>query len=200
MSDLEWSFAKASTESRWLPIVTFIKNKEFFFRFDLKSDRLQIIYQPGVSSWKNTEYIHSRSWPNVVNDFQGWLASIKSEFYQPDLWDDAYSESALLLHGSADKSNVPFTETERDLIAERLNRLEQELQRGQLTDDQLNRIASDVKYLKEASSRLGRKDWKMLSVSVLLGIATTVNPTEARAVFQKALQILQPIFQQLIES
>lgn len=79
--------------------------------------------------------------------------------------------------------NSPFTTPERELIAQQLRDLKEQIeQRFGLQGGQLAQLEQRIEYLIDATTRLGRFDWKQALLSQLLSlIVLALLPPEALA-------------------
>jgi hypothetical protein len=92
----------------------------------------------------------------------------------PDLFSSASREDSPMqvLVLTASLENRPFSPPEVLLIAQKLGELEAHIKESrELTLDQLQILSAQIKYLAESSTRLGRKDWLSILLSVLFSLA-----------------------------
>jgi hypothetical protein len=110
-------------------------------------------------------------WPAVVAQVRRWAAEIATYEKTPDLW-ELYRDG---LRSSVEEAtdNKPFTPEERTNLAARLDQVMAKLtemsERHDMTAADVREIKETVEYLKDASTRLGKKDWAL----VLIGQAAT---------------------------
>lgn len=127
--------------------------------------------------------------------FRIWLQCLRREIQTPDLWAMALQEQSFLQRTSEmDASNTPFTHPEQQRIASSLEEIKARLlEMQQFQHEQVEYIESKFEEIKDASNRLGRKDWINSFVGYLLGICSTVTlePTKANVIFQIATSALQ---------
>jgi hypothetical protein len=137
---------------------------------------------------------HKENWQTKVAQFDTWLRSVRREVDAPDLWAAVGQERALSNAGSSGIDNTPFTPSEQRHIAEQLSELKQHVFVGQqFQAKQAEFIEVQFSYLKEASERMGRKDWLNVAlgglVSLIVGLA--LDPDKAKALLGMAGTLFQ---------
>jgi hypothetical protein len=93
--------------------------------------------------------------------------------------------------------NRAFTPNEKTVIAERLDEIKKYILEGQQAQsDHVVFVDQEFSYLRNASDRLGRKDWLNVALSVLVNVAVglALNPEKARGVLRSAGTLLQWIW------
>lgn len=133
----------------------------------------------------------TQDWQGVVTLAEEWAAMTAEWAVIPDLW----ALNAKPLPKATD--NRPFTQPERDEIAKSLDDITQFVrEKFELPDVQVAAIAQAVEELKEASGRVGRKDWKMMFYGALvsLGLEHAVSSGVVEVVFRLAVQGLGHLF------
>jgi hypothetical protein len=119
-------------------------------------------------------------WKDVVYRVTDWARVVSDE--APDLWGQSVLKRRLLSAMEASDENTPFTESQRAEITDRLQHIEDQLrEHGELTAAQLERVEEKFEDIKEASGRLGKKDWWTYTIGALttLFVASTVTPDVA---------------------
>ena len=121
--------------------------------------------------------------------FRGWLRLLKRETV-PDMWGSLDQETELSKAASSSNlDNRPFTHTEQNVIAAKLNEIKGYVLEGQQFNASQNEyINQEFEYLKESSRRFGRKDWLRVLLGVLIGQAINLafSPEKARGLLQLA--------------
>jgi hypothetical protein len=109
----------------------------------------------------------------------------------PDLWEELKRTPEILASvEQGDTSNAPFTPDEQAEIGHRVDEIKH-LVRNQFepTDEQMSAIEQTLDEVKEASTRVGRKDWAMMANGALLSlIVNDLVPA----------QVIQSVFSTLI--
>jgi hypothetical protein len=133
----------------------------------------------------------TQDWQGVVTLAEEWAALTAEWAVIPDLW----RLNAKPLPKATD--NRPFTQPERDEIAKSLDDITQFVRdKFELPDDQLAAIGQAVEELKEASGRIGRKDWKLMLYGALisLGLEHAVSSGVVEVVYRLAVHGLGHLF------
>ena len=129
-----------------------------------------------------SEYL-TDDWECKVRYFQGWLGELKKFILAieehsatPDLWSGVHSQEALVQRlNSASLGNLDFSVDEQKYIAVQLRELAAFIQATNAVEkSQLEEIKSRFKYLEEASTRIGRKDWLNILFATLVAIVVSV--------------------------
>jgi hypothetical protein len=153
-----------------------------FYRFDLRASRHYCQYSPGEETLVEEQY--PGDWAHQHEYIWQWLRRLKREAEEPDLWAAISGESALVLGASAGGvGNAPFSSPERQRISGTLNEIREYLvATQQLSGARLAFAEERLRYLEEASSRIGRKDWVNLAYGALINIAVgaALSPQAAR--------------------
>lgn len=112
----------------------------------------------------DSSHLTEAVWNLVLEGLAAWAQEVKYETDAPDLWAGLGQVPDVLTSAqAAEASNTPFTPNEQATISDRLDEIK-DLVREQfeLNADQLRAIDRRVDELKEASQRLGRKDWLLI--------------------------------------
>ena len=116
---------------------------------------------------------------------QHWLKDVKEDLSTPDLWADLAANRALLAVPKPEE-NSPFTEREQEQLRSQLDHiLDAILSNLQLTADQGETIRADMDYLKEAATRVGRRDWVGLVIGTIGGwvLSSALPPEKASEIW-----------------
>jgi hypothetical protein len=155
------------------------------------------IYSRFVPGTKNKVEAKARTNDAPADCFRLWLRRLRQEVDAPDLWATIGQEKALsTAAASADLDNRPFTAAEQALIIARLNETKRHLLDGQqFTAEQAELVAQRFEYLKESSTRMGRKDWFNVLygglITVIVGVA--LAPDAARSLLRLAATAFQSL-------
>lgn len=126
------------------------------------------------------------SWYRLKQRVEGWLREVRTDLEMPDRWAELKQLAGVLAAAQSDgASNEPFTPGEQAEISTRLDATKDLVRRQfELTPEQVTRIEQKLDDLKEASTRLGRKDFVMLALGtvVSLFLTDTVPPHVLQAV------------------
>jgi hypothetical protein len=133
-------------------------------------------------------------WVNQRGRLNLWLKYLKREIESPDLWESISGEAKLIeAAAEANTGNSLFTEDEKKYVFSGLEEIKQYLLTAHKLDPEL--VESRLKYLAEASERVGKKDWINLLISTLIGIviAAALPPETTRDLFRLAGTVLRQI-------
>jgi hypothetical protein len=93
--------------------------------------------------------------------------------------------------------NTEFTVNERAYISARLDEIRAFLlASADLANEQRELIAAQFEYVKEATKRLGRLDWKQVLVGTIIGMAinATVTPDRAQQLWHMIADAFTPLY------
>ena len=145
------------------------RGKDYHCLFDLFNGKsFWITHSPGADRSLEDHHINSE-WGPVEPYIVNWLAYLKRELEEPDLW--ARIVSYQLPDGSIpsdDTSNEQFTALEVDQLERSINEV-----RGFLVENYGDNaeINDKLDYLIESSKRMGRKDWVNICIGSLVSLA-----------------------------
>jgi hypothetical protein len=119
-----------------------------------------------------------------------WAEEVLYVTETPDLWADLRQLPEVLAAAqAAGASNSPFTATELAEISNKLDEIKSLVrEKFELTGEQLSVIDTRLDEVKEASERLGRKDWLMLFYGGL--ISTFLTNAVPPSVIQTVLSVV----------
>jgi hypothetical protein len=137
-------------------------------------------------SWKGTFVnpieIAFKAWLSMINKYLKYLAEEEEDSMIPDLWSGINWASSNTTNIQT-LQNTPFSSAEQARITESLSELEREVrEQGFLSEEQLNLLHEQVKYLVDASKRLGRKDWIIAAAGALMSYTLQVGLTSEHAI------------------
>jgi hypothetical protein len=132
------------------------------------------------------------TWQGLMERITGWLQQVKRDLETPDLWADLRRDGELLEDVSNETTqNTQFTTEEQTNIEVRLRELAEDMKRTHsLSQEQMRALDTKIDYLIEASSRIGRKDWILLSLGVVATLASAFPPEFVRQFLQMVIQAI----------
>ena len=115
------------------------------------------------------------SWEQLLERISFWADEIRYVTTMPDLWQDLRQARALQpLVASEQASNTLFTTAERAEVARQMDQVTLYIREAfELTAAQMAAIERGLGEVKDASNRLGRKDWKTILYGTVLSLALT---------------------------
>jgi hypothetical protein len=138
-------------------------------------------YSPGPESPTETE--HRLDWGGKRSAVYRWLTYLKREVEAPDLWASLSQEQALLSLEPAEATNTSFTPDEQRQVKQAIEEIRIYITTTYtLESEPLARINRKLDYLIDASTRLGRIDWKNLFVGALISLALQQLPSSGPGV------------------
>jgi hypothetical protein len=101
-----------------------------------------------------------------------WLTYLKREINTPGLWGSLAEERELFSAEPAGAVNAPFNAEEQGQIKRAIDEIRVYITTTYtLAGEPLRRVNAKLDYLIDASTRLGRIDWKNTFVGTLLSLA-----------------------------
>jgi hypothetical protein len=147
----------------------------------------------------DVNYFHCESgaWHDVLDALEMWTEEITCE-RDPDLWAELQQvPNVLAASQAADATNAPFTSDEQAEIACQLDEVRQLMrEKFELTTAQLAAVDQRLDEAKEASQRLGRRDWIMLFYGAVIstGMTDAVPPSVIQTVLSTVVHGIAHIF------
>jgi hypothetical protein len=127
-------------------------------------------YSPGSQSPNETE--SKIGWTGKRAAVVHWLVYLTREIEAPDLWGSLSQEQELLSIEPAEAVNTPFTSDEQAKIKSAIEEIRVYITSTySLAGEPLAKVNRKLDYLIDASTRLGRIDWKNIFVSALISLA-----------------------------
>ena len=143
------------------------------------------------------------SWDERLTQVREWLGYLKREVTSPDLWASLQEAQALQTAATSNNiENAPFTAAELITVELKLNELKEYIVgAAQLSNAQIKHLEDQMRYLAEASSLLGRKDWYNILISVLFSIvvAGVFAPDRAQELFQVVAGMFEPLLRSVMQ-
>jgi hypothetical protein len=171
--DFEWSRLTGEKFVGTIPCLTHTPSQ---FRFAFDFDELNnhhAVYTLGEQ--RPTGRVNAGDWPTELRFVGEWLDNLKRETLSPNLWagvDRQRKFVAATEPGGSD--NSPFNPQEQAQIAAQLNEIKELLVRTeQLEGERLRAIEARLDYLRDASTRMGRRDWLNIFYGTIFAWALT---------------------------
>jgi hypothetical protein len=174
------------------------KSEEHHFIFDYTNDiryPRKAVMSPGEESSPEHRYIRNND--HMLCAFL-WLRLLKHELETPDLWGELLTRGEIQQPSESTENNL-FTVEEQELLKGKIEEIKALLTKSvrnqQLSDlqtrERIQVIESEIEYIKKASKRLGRVDWKNLAVGSLMSLAIGIGLLpELRPALMKVLQFI----------
>jgi hypothetical protein len=179
------------------------RDSGFYFLFDHGRDSAYgshfLECHPGEDIPVYREY--SGGWDTLKQSFLTWLRSVKRELETPDLWSQLANEPALIaVVSNLPPGNEPLTAEEQTKVADAVAEIRAYLKEREVLDEQRwNSVDEKLDSIIEASQRLGRKDWILLTVGSLVSIFVSgaFAPDQAAVYFQFAMNVFRAALEKL---
>ena len=143
-------------------------------------------------------YSRYDSWELQFDGLRDWLQRVEHEHTQQDLWAELTRQRSVLeAPTSAPESNEPFGSEEKQSIQARLAEFQQMVVGlASPNEEQLDRIESQIKYLTDATDRLGKRDWSGLLVGTVISLLATasLSSNQIRSAFDYLGKLLYELF------
>jgi hypothetical protein len=145
--------------------VLFHRPTELYFEFDT-----------GFCRWMPTErgrYEAAALSSEWKEHLRKWLALMKREVDEADLWESTKQERLTSQAATATATdNGLFSVAEQKFIAEQLKAIEDDVaKKHNLLPGQIEALQTAFRYLSEASTRMGKKDWINLAIGTVVNVA-----------------------------
>lgn len=137
-------------------------------------------------------------WQRCLDGARKWSEIVKRECVDPDLWEELRRKRTFLGRArQEDLANTSFTTEERAEIADQLKEIEESVKRAcSLSAEQAEYVERRFDEVKDASHRLGRKDWLLLFGGVLFSLilSAVVPPEVVQHILTMAAQGMSHLF------
>jgi hypothetical protein len=112
------------------------------------------------------------TWEKLQEVIPPWAREARYIAEHPDLWQKAKQERKILSAAQQDQvSSAPFTAAEQEEIASRIEEIKAQARKNpELTAEQISGIEMRLDDLKEASERVGKKDWLVMMYGAAFGL------------------------------
>lgn len=161
------------------------------------SSRRSSLYDSGSRWW------HPANWNDIKGGVADWAKEIKREYVDPDLWADLkqmrefFGDSRYAFLG-----NNPFTDAELLAIGANVREAKESIreesfqEKCPLSSEQLSTVDAKLDEILEASHRIGRKDWLLLSIGTLstLFLSGIISPEAVTHILMMCLHGLGHLF------
>lgn len=158
--------------------ITHVPSESYFLLEGDVSEYTATAFVGDNPSWPSTFF----TWPNVEERVQRWAEEVKRDVNTPDLWAELQREREILTGARYEAGeNTSFTPDEQGEIARQLREIKEYVKTTySLSRKQMLLVDARFDELEAASSRLGRKDWRLVFLGVLFSlIASVILPPEA---------------------
>lgn len=145
---------------------------------------------------KRTTVESSLAWNTGVSN---WVNYLRTEIDTPHIWASISSGQSSMMQSPATASeNTPFTDPERVQVSLFLVEIRAYIKTNAgLSPDKLNIVLEKLDYLEQAANRIGRKDWQILLLGVLINIAMQVKME--KSVFHDLFSVAGILFRQFLQ-
>lgn len=193
----KWGEVRGDWYLHDVPVLDHIPSRFYFiFDFDPDEGHKMAAYSPGREVLR--EEVRAGNWEAQLGCVHTWLENLKRESHAPNLWAELDKQRELNdALPPSDDNNEPFSPSEQAAIAGQLDEIKELLVRTeQLTGARLAALEADVDYVKDASTRMGRRDWLTIFYGTVFGWALTalVAPDGARQAIMMATHGLGYMF------
>jgi hypothetical protein len=141
------------------------KPSKFLFIFGENA----VTFSPGAEAQYQT--IEKLNWAGKISMLEIWLGYLKREIHAPDLWSALAQEKELFSLEPAGEANAPFNADEQAQIKRAIDEISVYITTTySLAGEPLAKVNRKLDYLIDASTRLGRIDWKNIFVGAIVGL------------------------------
>jgi hypothetical protein len=131
------------------------------------------------------------SWSAVENPPLGlWLSEVKHDLETPNLWTQLRQDQETLTTAtSEDAENTPFTAAEQAEIANQLREIKEYVTKTyDLSAGQMHVLETRLDSIRDAASRLGRRDWLTWVAGTLTILQAVLPPGAIRHILLMTLR------------
>jgi len=211
LDPLNFELGEESSEvgSEYKPVSTYpvsivrYLHTDFYFKFDRSPfEDFFCKSHPSTRDLTIKSPSYKFDWEGALVSFREWLLRLKEQEV-PDLWEqlEEYAPDETFFN-IEELSNVPFSNYEAEKVTASLDKLHIDIKINfNLNARRSLFVERRIEYLKEASNRLGRKDWMHIAIVVIMHIAVSLalSPDKAkllwdfvRSCFTGILQLRAP--------
>ncbi len=171
-----------------------IHQSQYYFVFDNHDRSFYAQWSPASETIKSGPPIDLQSWSNQLRQFGLWLGYLKREVNSPNLWETVDAERNLLLSGSTDADNSPFSESEKEYLKAGVEEIREYLVSAHGFSNDV--VEPQLRYLVESADRLGKKDFKNMLLGLLMGLVVNAAapPETVQSIFQFVGTTLKGLF------
>jgi hypothetical protein len=197
-SEFHWSSRYGDVYGGSVPSLFHVPTgSEFIFDFDPQYGQHCPEWSPGEQQPRDKA--PGGDWRFMYAALSHWLENIERERSSPNLWAELNKQRELFAATEpsgrqGDESNAPFTAEEQAQVATQLNEIKEVLVQNHQADRRA--LESRIEYLREASTRMGRRDWLNIFVGTIFSWALTglAPPEGVREVLALAAHGLGHLF------
>ena len=145
------------------------------------------------------EYVAASTWNGVLSNFAGWLALVKAEIEEPDLWKTPFTQPGRASRIDYHKDR-PFTDTERRQLKDSLKKIQRKLEAlPNFDSERVAKLEEAFGYLEQKLDSETLFDWKNIAMGVLVTIYAEPWLSPFAHEFRDAVvQHLMPFLNQLL--
>ncbi len=195
----EWSTQQGAhiiTTPKTISVLRFKPRLEFTFRFDFSQGN----YYPRCSPWEGVRSASfaKMSWDSCLPYVAAWVQALRTEVETPDPWQAlpglaTTSDIAV----ASDVANTEFSHRETDRLADGLEQIRRLLiDAAGRSEQSVAVINSQLNSLRDASKRMGRKDWVNQAIGALMTLSITLALSPETT--KQALEILRQTLRGLV--
>ena len=134
------------------------------YRFRLSE--FAVSYSPAEET--RQQHIEQSNWAGKISILAKWLDYLKREVEAPDLWASLAQAQEMLGAEPTEAVNTPFSAEEQIQAKRAIEDIRIYISATySLADEPLAQVNRKLDYLIDASTRVGRKDWKVLFLGIL---------------------------------
>ncbi len=165
--------------------LSYIKT-DYFFKFDFHANGGHwCAFSPGINSRFSEKY--SQKWDNQLMSVRRWLLCLKSKIETVDPWDDIDKYMpGVEINLEDEKENSPFSYEQVEHITNTLHKLKDEIKKSYDLDTEQDKLVQEkLDYLIDRSKKVGRKDWKILFVGIIVALTVdlVLDPEEVKGLW-----------------
>lgn len=114
-------------------------------------------------------------WADILNAFDQWLHNVRLEAETPNMWAELRRVREIAAGTQREnEENTPFTPNEQAQISAQLREIKESVKRlYTLSDEQLTVIDAKLEEAEDASHYMGRKDWRILFLGLILPLVVS---------------------------
>lgn len=192
LNALDFEFCEEKTElgsGRYPVSVLKHEGSDFYFKFDRTADGdFAFRFYPGNRGVPDESELLEK-WNEILPHFNRWLSYLKEEV-GPDLWEQMKTYAPVTTFtGTAVISNEPFSYSKVEEIIGALDELRVLIKENlNLELEQLDFVKKEFEDSKERAKRVGRKDWILAFIGVIVTIITgfALSPDKAKLLWDLA--------------
>ena len=182
--EFDWEVVRGiNDEGHWVSRLFYKADAAYSFVFEPLHEHNWIAhFAPGEFTQSEDEGCGEFSATIVRVDW--WLSYLRREIESPDLWDDLLEDALSDLEGPG--SNAPLTSEERRIAVLQVEAVRTYVISINPPQEKLDEANKKLDFLIDATTRLGRFDWRAAAVGMAFEIAMQVafSPDQARHILE----------------